>query len=153
MTLVRETAASENCTGTSLADILQSALPDTPPSGSCPTSSNSINSTQCNKVSNVSIVKYIVILHYSCKFVCVYVCILAQVFVCFGGLSNTNGFYVNHNNNNNKAVVSTKQFRGCWIGYATTNSMPLLTSLITVFSDRDRVFIFILESLSPRQSR
>lgn len=52
MTLVRETAASENCTGTSLADILQSALPDTPPSGSCPTSSNNTNSVQGNKISN-----------------------------------------------------------------------------------------------------
>lgn len=58
MTQVRETAASENCTGTSLADILQSALPadnvSLPPASSCsvssstPTSSNS----ECNNKHN-----------------------------------------------------------------------------------------------------
>lgn len=60
MTQVRETAASENCTGTSLADILQSALPadnvSLPPvscnaSNSTPTSSNSESNNKHNHVS------------------------------------------------------------------------------------------------------
>ncbi|XP_076039960.1 RING finger protein unk isoform X2 [Oratosquilla oratoria] len=48
MALVRETAANENCTGTSLADILQSALPpDNPPSSSSSSSSTSANNGSC----------------------------------------------------------------------------------------------------------
>ncbi|KAF2366836.1 Zinc finger CCCH-type [Trinorchestia longiramus] len=48
MTAVRETAASENCTGTSLADILQSALPPDNPL----TSSSVANSTGSSTVDN-----------------------------------------------------------------------------------------------------
>ncbi|XP_063886090.1 RING finger protein unkempt homolog isoform X1 [Scylla paramamosain] len=55
MTLVRETAASENCIGTSLADILQSALPDTPPPpGTSTSSSTNTTIAQTTKASNCS---------------------------------------------------------------------------------------------------
>lgn len=49
---VRETAANENCSGTSLADILQSALPAE--TSSSTSTSGTLTTSQSSKTTNVS---------------------------------------------------------------------------------------------------
>lgn len=53
MTLIRETAAIENCSGTSLADILQSALPSENPN-SCGSQPSSESSSGSNSIVNAT---------------------------------------------------------------------------------------------------